>query len=371
VTTGTARPPGDVRADDVRADITALAARAAAGPPEGVWDALVHAGLVGLAVPERCGGDGIGPADAFGVLTEAGRNAVAVPALATLALGVLPVARWGTPEQQDAALTPVAAEGAVLTAALHEPSGPVTVAPRTAATGTAGGFAVSGVKTGVPYADRAHRMLVPAQLEGGYGVLLVDPRGDGVTLTPEPTSGDEQRFRVALDGAPVAAGGLLPGGADVLADLHRLAAAGAAATADGLVTGALALTAEHVRTREQFGRPLATFQAVAQHLADVYVTSRAVHLAARAAADAVERREGPDGDAVADPEVAAAWVTAETRAAIATCHHLHGGLGLDRSYPLHRFSAAATDLAHLLGGADHATEALATRLFAASGGDGA
>ena len=355
VTSSASRP-----ADDVRADIAALAARAVAGPPEQVWAALVDAGLVALAVPERCGGDGIGPADAFAVLTEAGRHAVAVPALATLALGVLPVARWGTPQQQDATLAPVAAAGAVLTAALHEPSSPVTAAPRAAAGATAEGFTVSGVKIGVPYADRAHRALVPARVDGGYGVLLVDPQAAGVTLTPEPTSGGEQRFRVALDDAP---GDLLPGGADALADLHRLAAAGAAATADGLVAGALALTAEHVRTREQFGRPLATFQAVAQHLADVYVASRAVHLAARAAADAVERREGPDGDAVADPEVAAAWVTEETRVAIATCHHLHGGLGLDRSYPLHRFSASATDLAHLLGGADHATGALATRLF--------
>jgi len=275
---------------------------------------------------------------------------------------VLPLARWGTPEQQDDALAPVVADGAVLTAALGEPSAPLTAAPRTTARRTPGGFELTGVKSAVPYADRARRVLVPATLDGAPALFVVDPRAAGVTVTPAPASGDAAVARVALAGVPAGPGALVPGGADALADLRRLAAAGAAATADGLLAGALALTAEHVRTREQFGRPLATFQAVAQHLADVYVTARAVHLVASAAADALAGTGAPAGDAVADPEVAAAWVTEETRVAVGTCHHLHGGVGLDRSYPLHRFSAAATDLAHLLGGSDAALDALAAAL---------
>ena len=346
---------------ELRAEIAGLAAHAmAAADP---WAETVRAGLLALAVPERCGGDGLGAGEALAVLHEAGRRAAAVPALATIALGVLPLARWGTPEQQDDALAPVVADGAVLTAALTEPSAPPAAVPRTTARRTAGGFALSGVKTGVPYAGRAHRVLVPAAVDGEAAVFVVDPRAPGVAVTPAHASGDDAVARVALDGVAAGPEAVLPGGPRVLADLRRLAAAGAATTADGLLAGALALTAEHVRTREQFGRPLATFQAVAQHLADVYVTARAVHLVATAACDALADRAGPTGDAADDPEVAAAWVTEEARAAIATCHHLHGGVGLDRSYPLHRFSAAATDLAHLLGGSDAALDALATTLF--------
>jgi alkylation response protein AidB-like acyl-CoA dehydrogenase len=349
-------------AQELRAEIAALAAHAMAA--DDPWAETVRAGLLALAVPERCGGDGLGAGEALAVLHEAGRRAVAVPALATIALGVLPLARWGTPEQQDDALAPVVTGGAVLTAALGEPSAPLAAVPRTTARRTPAGFELTGVKTGVPYADRAHRVLVPATVAGTgeAAVFVVDPRAAGVTVTPAPASGDGAVARLALDGVATGPDALLPGGADALADLHRLAAAGAAATADGLLAGALALTAEHVRTREQFGRPLATFQAVAQNLADVYVAARAVHLVACAAADSLAGTGPPAGDAAADPEVAAAWVTQETRVAIGTCHHLHGGVGLDQSYPLHRFSAAATDLAHLLGGSDAALDALAAAL---------
>jgi alkylation response protein AidB-like acyl-CoA dehydrogenase len=369
-----ATPEAAPAVDDVRAEIADLAAHALDGPPGDAWRRLVEAGVVALAVPERSGGHGLGVGDAFAVLAEVGRRAAAVPALATVALGVLPLARFGRPEQQDDALRPVAADGAVLTAALHEPSRPLAATPRTVVRSTAGGWALTGVKTHVPYADRAHRILVPAVVEDGpvdVAVILVDPAAPGVTITPAPASGDAGLCRVALDGAEVDEGALLMGGPAALADLHRLAVAAAAVTADGLLAGALALTTEHVRTREQFGRPLATFQAVAQHLADVYVTSRAVHLVARAACDAIgDPRAEPAGDAHADSEVAAAWVTGEVRQAIGTCHHLHGGLGLDRSYPLHRYSETATDLAHLLGGDEHAVDALADRLFGGRADDG-
>jgi alkylation response protein AidB-like acyl-CoA dehydrogenase len=346
--------------ESAETELAGLAAHALGGGSDDAWAELVKLGVVAAAVPERCGGDGVDPAAVFAVLREVGRHAVPVPALATLALGVLPLARWGTPAQVDEALAAVAKEGAVLTAALHEPSTPMTRTPRTSARETAGGYALTGVKVGVPYADRAYRMVVPATVGDTAALFVVDPAGPGVTLTAETLAGDGTGCRVQLADA---AGSPVDGGAAAVEDLRRLAAAGAAATASGLLTGALDLTTNHVRDREQFGRPLATFQAVAQHVADVYVVRRVVGLAARAAVAAVAGRDAPAGDAAADPEVAAAWVVDETRTAIGTCHHLHGGLGLDRSYPLHRFSAAAADLAHAAGGGERALEVLADTLF--------
>jgi 3-oxo-4-pregnene-20-carboxyl-CoA dehydrogenase alpha subunit len=103
-----------------------------------------------------------------------------------------------------------------------------------------------------------------------------------------------------MEAAPIP--GML-GGAECIRDLYQLAVAGACALADGAVAAALALTRDHVATRQQFGRPLAAFQAVSQQIADVYSTPRTLHLATLAAC----WRLGEGRDAAADLEVAAYW----------------------------------------------------------------
>jgi alkylation response protein AidB-like acyl-CoA dehydrogenase len=108
-----------------------------------------------------------------------------------------------------------------------------------------------------------------------------------------------------------------------------------------------------VRTREQFGKPLATFQAVAQQIADVYVTARTLHLAALAACWRLDE---------SDVDVATYWLAAEAPAALHTCHHLHGGLGVDAGYPLHRYYAATKDLIRLIGGVEHRLGRLGARI---------
>jgi alkylation response protein AidB-like acyl-CoA dehydrogenase len=142
---------------------------------------------------------------------------------------------------------------------------------------------------------------------------------------------------------------------NALQDLYRLAAVGAAALGDGAVAGALELTAGYVGQREQFGRPLATFQAVAQQIADVYITSRTLHLAALSAAWRLA--DGLDADE--DLAVAAYWLAEEGPAALRTCHHLHGGIGIDIEYPLPRYSALISDLVRFSGGAGYRLDVLA------------
>jgi alkylation response protein AidB-like acyl-CoA dehydrogenase len=326
------------------------------------WRAIVDGGLLGLALPEHCGGDGLGLSGAAVVLTEVGRRAVSVPVLATLGLGALPLARSGTREQQDAFLPRVVKEGLVLTAALHEPSEPLPVRPRTIARPEGDRFIVTGTKVSVPYAGRADRVLVPVTVpDAGTGLLIVDPLAQGVSVRATPSSGHELHHHLALNEVVVPITDLVGGRCDgeAVRDLYRVAVVAAALAADGLLAGALALTAHHVATRQQFGRPLATLQAVAQQIADVYVTSRALHLAAWSACWRLA--EGLDPGA--DPAVAAYWVGEQLRPAIAACHHLHGGLGLDRSYPLHRFSAAAAELTRFVGGPERELELLGDELF--------
>jgi alkylation response protein AidB-like acyl-CoA dehydrogenase len=179
------------------------------------------------------------------------------------------------------------------------------------------------------------------------GVALVDPQE--ATLTQTPSSNGEPEYTVRMDGAPIET---MLGGPDCVRDLDQLSVAGACALADGAVAGALALTRDHVATREQFGRPLAAFQAVSQQIAEVYIASRTMHLATLAAC----WRLDAGLDAGADLGVAGYWCAEQAPRSVRTCHHLHGGLGMDATYPLHRFSSLVADLVRYLGGAEYRLE---------------
>jgi len=320
-----------------------------------LWKELSQAGLLSLALPARLGGDGLGVMDTAVLLTEVGRRAAPVPALATLFLGVLPVVRWGSPDLQQALLADVAAGATVLTAAVREPSDPMPSAPATTARWSGGSGTVSGVKVGVPYGAAAAAILVPASLaSGGSGVVTIDPAADGVSLRRTPSSAGGPEYTLRLDEAPVTH--LLGTGAGgrVVQDLYQLAIAGACCVADGALSAALDLTTAYVGSRKQFGRPLAAFQAVAQQIADVYIVSRTLHLATLSGCwrlDA-ERAAGSDLD------VAAYWLAQHAPAALRTCHHLHGGIGMDVTYPLHRYSSLVKDLVRFVGGADHRLDRL-------------
>jgi alkylation response protein AidB-like acyl-CoA dehydrogenase len=321
--------------DDTR---TRAALMSEAGYDEPAWKAMAAAGLLALGVPEPLGGEGFGALETSLVLTEVGRQTLPLPAMATLALGVLPVAAFGDAAQQQALLPEVSA-GGVLTAALRDAQG-------TTLQWTAAGL--SGTRVGVPYAAQAAGLLVPTNA----GVAVVDPRGPGVTLARTPTATGAPEYTVTFTDAPPET--MLAATAD---DLDRFAIAGAAALADGVAAAALQLTADHLRQRQQFGRPLATFQAVAQQVADVYVVARTVHLAARSAA----WRLGTGRDADDDLAVAAYWLAAEVPKALQVCHHLHGGLGVDSTYALHRYYSQAKDLARFVGGAAYRLERLGAR----------
>lgn len=316
-----------------------------------LWRALADADLLSLALPERLGGSGLGVLEATTVLTELGRGAARTPALATVGYGILPVLALATESERDDLLAGIP-DGAVLTAALGEPGHAFPDRPEATAVATEHGHAVTGSFVAVPYADRARYILVPTRA----GVVALAPDTDGITLRPSPTSAGAPEFSLRADAAP---GILLTGstGSDAVATLYRLATAAVAAFADGLLSGATALTAKHVSERHQFGKPLATFQAVAQQIADVYVTARTLHVAALSSLWCVA--EGRD--AADDLDITAYWIAAELPPAMRVLHHLHGGVGVDETYPLHRFSSTAKDLARLLGGASYRLDLVGAR----------
>lgn len=334
----------DFAFDETQQEIARLCGDVLAREPDTAWKALGEAGLLALAVPERLGGDGLGVLEIAVLLTEVGRCAVDVPALATLALGVLPIVRFGTEEQQDTLLPLVSDTHGVLTAALSEPSAPLPTLPHTTARRDGDGFVVSGTKVAVPHASAADKILVSALLDEGPGVLVIDPAH--AEVNEGTVRLDEVRAEMLL--GDDTSGRVVEG-------LRQYALAGACALADGVLAGALDLTVGYVGTRHQFGKPLSAFQAVACQVADVYIASRTLHLIATSAC----WRLATGRDASEDLDTAGYWLAAEALPAVHTCHHLHGGMGLDVTYPMHRFYGLAKELTRFVGGADHRLDQLA------------
>ncbi|MEH3138237.1 MAG: acyl-CoA/acyl-ACP dehydrogenase [Mycolicibacterium neoaurum] len=297
------------------------------------WDALVSGGVAALAVPERLGGDGLGLPEIATALTEIGRRGTTGAALATLGLGLLPLLEVATDTEQDRYLDGVAG-GAVLSAALNEPG--VSLPERPSVTLTDG--KLTGTKIGVPYAGTARWLLVTAD----GGVAVIAPTASGVTLTKTPTSNGTDEYVVVFDGAEV--DGVLANATTRRVNQLVLAATGAFTA--GLVAGALRLTADYVATREQFGRPLSTFQTVAAQLSDVYIASRTIDLAATSVIYRLS--EGLDADD--DLALLGYWITSQAPPAMRLCHHLHGGMGMDITYPMDRYFSSIKDLTRLLGG---------------------
>lgn len=302
---------------------------------ENTWEALVSGGVTALGVPERLGGDGLGLPEIATALTEIGRHATVSPALATLGFGLLPLLDLADEKQQDRFLAGVA-KGAILTAALNEPGESLPERPST----SLDGGRLNGTKVAVPYAAQAAWMVVTTD----SGVVVVSPHADGVRLITTPNSADGDEYAVEFSDVTVDQDAVLTD-----AGVHRvnqLALAAVGAFAAGLVAGAVRLTADYVTNRHQFGRPLATFQSVSAQLADVYIASRTLGLAA----SSVVWRLSEGRDADDDLDVLAYWLSAEAPPAMQTCHHLHGGMGMDVTYSMHRYYSSIKDLTRLLGG---------------------
>ena len=305
---------------------------------ENSWEALVSGGVTALGVPDRLGGDGVGLSEIAAALTEIGRHGLISPALATLGLGLVPLVDLASEAQQDRFLGGVA-KGAILTAALNEPGTALPERPTT----TLRDGKLNGTKIAVPYAAQANWMTVSTD----SGVVVVSPKADGVRLIPTPTSSGGAEAAVEFRDVAVCADAVLAGAS--VHRLNQLALAGIGAYAAGLVAGAVRLTADYVTNRHQFGRPLATFQAVAQQLAEVYIASRTLALASTS----VVWRLSQDRDADEDLDVLAYWLSSQAPPAMQTCHHLHGGMGMDITYPMHHYYASVKDLSRLLGGPAH------------------
>jgi alkylation response protein AidB-like acyl-CoA dehydrogenase len=324
-----------------------------------VWAALAKADLLGLCLPESEGGGGYGFLEATLLLEQQGRAVAPLPLWPTLVLGALPIARFGSAEQRAALLPGVAAGSTILTAALHEAGDEFTPStPTTSAVESGDGWRLSGEKELVPAAHLADRLLVPATTgDGTQAVFIVDP-SEGVETDRNVALSDEPVFTVRLDGArgePLGAGN--ERGA-VAAWIEARAIVGLCAMQVGVCDGALKITSAYVSEREQFGSKIGTFQAVAQRLGDAYIDTEAIRLTSQQAAWRLSE-ELPADDEL---DIAKFWASDGGHRVVHACQHVHGGIGVDLDYPIHRFFRWSKRIEFTLGSATEHLRLLGRRL---------
>jgi alkylation response protein AidB-like acyl-CoA dehydrogenase len=300
-----------------------------------LWQELAAADLLGTALPESLGGNGGGFVELGVLLAELGSSVAPVPAYATLVLGADSIARFGSPEQQQRFLPGVIDGSRILTAGLAEPGRSDPLAPATTARRDGPSWRLDGVKELVPAGQLADTVLIPATLDtGDIGVFLLPSDVAGVEVRSAKTTNGEPHADVFLNGAKVSDEDKLGNpGNDLIGSLYTRALVGLCAIQLGVADRALRIAADYTSGREQFGRPIGSFQAVQQRLADAFIDVEAIRWTTWHATWLIA--EGKP--AVRAARIAKFWA-AEAGARIAgATQQVHGGIGIDTSYPLHRY----------------------------------
>ena len=293
-------------------DAEARQAAESAGWMPDCWDSMEEAGLIWIGVPEAVGGSGGDLGDVCTLIRVAGRHAVPLPLSECSLIG-----GWLS-----------------ALAGLHLPNGPLTAAiPRAGDTLELEGNVLRGRLSRVPWARQA--AAVAAVAEGPFGpqVVLIDPTQ--VTVIPGHNLAGEPRDTFHVDGATLGNGQIGTPPLDPRPELMLRGGLSRALLIAGALETVAAMTIDYARQRRQFGKAIATFQAVAQRLVLMSAESEAAAMAAEVAA----RRFAHVGVEAAF-EVAAAKATA-SRAASAVAAHAHqvlAAVGMTQEHPLHHFT---------------------------------
>jgi alkylation response protein AidB-like acyl-CoA dehydrogenase len=320
-----------------------------------LWKALADAGLLGLATEERLGGSGGSLSDVGVFCVEAGH------ALCPMAVhSTMDAARaidWLGGAEARAAWLPALASGATRgTAALCSPRDAAVVTPSLRAREEGGGWRLAGTADFVADADLAELIVVSAAVGGRTLGFVVDVGSPGLSTEPVAMMGGHRAFTLTFEDVSVDDPRRILGGPEGLGEpeLRRVSNAAVALQCLDLVgvgEAVVARTVEYTKMREQFGRPIASFQA-AQHLvADMRIALTAARLAAQSAVFWIGRGR----TATRETAVARMHAVAVKKITL-DAHQLHGGMGYVVDTDLHLFSERARVLSTLGGGADVAAK---------------
>jgi alkylation response protein AidB-like acyl-CoA dehydrogenase len=305
-----------------------------------LWGKLIEADILSTATPESLGGGGFGVLEQVVVLVALGRQLAAVPYLESVVLGAGVLAKFGSESLQQEWATPAINGEKILAVALDGEMGQGPVQ----ATTSSEGYRLTGSRTQVGYGPVADAFLVPAETDSGTKVFLIVKDDPGVSVSALDTTGHGSVAHLELQGVEAAR---VVGGDEAVAWLTTHGTLGRSAYQLGVLERALELTSEYAREREQFDRPIGSFQAVSSRLADGYIDVKGLRLTVTQAAWRLSE------DLPADIEVstAAFWAADAGHRVAHTTVHVHGGVGIDLDHPVHRYFLAAKQMEFAVGSA--------------------
>lgn len=322
------------------------------GYDEVLWASLAESNMLGLPFEEEYGGQGWSFFALCLLFEQAGRNLAPVPLLESIVYTALPIQQFGSDALKKDLLPSVASGEKILTAAFFEIGDPaLSRTARVQAVATDDGFELSGQKVCVPYAAAASKILVSAQGEAGLGLFLIEPGADGVSLEQQDTTAHERQYVVNLDGVSVAPSDVLaaPGTGEAVFDwLEPRAATILSALAVGVAGEGLQATATYTSERKQFEKPIGSFQGVSLRAADAYIDVEAMRSTMWQAAWRIDN----GGSGQKQAAIAKWWACMGGHRVSHTCQHLHGGIGADIEYPIHRHFLRLKHIAMTLGGSN-------------------
>ncbi|WP_207837611.1 acyl-CoA dehydrogenase family protein [Williamsia soli] len=313
-----------------------------------LWSQLAASGLLGLEVADGSGGAGLSVLENVAVAEELGRAVALVP-FGPVAFAAAPaIAEFGAQSLTTQWLGPIISGEKVITVGLDEDLNDDPLAPVTTATADGEGWVLSGAKINVPFGEFSDAVIVNAQGPHGVLALLVGTADAGVTITPALSTGQGPSALVEFDSVRVPTDHVLGSdGEQVVGFLRDRMTLALCAEQTGILERALELTADYGREREQFGRAIGSFQAVAQRLADAYIDVRGLKLTTLQAAWLLSEHL----DATTELATAKFWAADAGHRVAHTAVHVHGGVGIDVDHPVHRYFLRAKQNEFNLGSA--------------------
>lgn len=297
-----------------------------------VWKMLADSGLLGTALPESCGGSGFGFIELCQILEEQGRYLAPVPLLPALVYGGLPLARFGSKAQQEKFLPGLISGEKLLTAAVAEESMSPALRAKCSARENAGAWQLDGLRVAVPYAQESAAILVCADTTKGKAIFIVEAQ-PGLSCEFTHSGNHEPLYSVTFKQARAELLGSVEQGENILAFILNHGAVACAATMLGIVEESTRRTAQYTGERKQFETIIASFQNTTMKMADCYIDIEALRSSYYEAMWKLSENKVCD----AEVKVAKYWSSTAGHRITHTCQHLHGGIGSDVDYPLHRY----------------------------------
>jgi len=322
-----------------------------------LWQALADAGLLGLDIEASQGGMGMGFYSLSALCEEVGRTVAPVPVVPVLVSAAGALRRFGSDSQKEQWLTGIANGSTLVSAALEEYNNDDPVSPGSTAQKMEGGYSFNGTKICVSNASSAARILLSAKANEELVVALVDPKAAGVSLNPQIVTSGETRHELVMDKVQVPAEDIVATGRDALAAMEwaqQATRTALAAMALGICDKMMRITGQYTSEREQFGRAIATFQAVSHRVADCFIDIECLRLVTQQAASLIDQGR-PARDAVLMAKI---WCGDVTHRVSQASQHCHGGTGVDRDYQLFRYCLAARQIELTAGGSAQLTSEL-------------